>query len=101
MQTKQWSNLASNYGDSVNIEIMKYLNSTAYLEQKYASEADSDKRKALIDKRIAELKSYNPSKLYELNIEYFAVVGNKLPKMEYAISKFSIGLPFVIEEARD
>jgi hypothetical protein len=45
---------------------MEYLNSTTYLEKKYASETDA-KRKTLIDKRIEELKNYNPSKLYELN----------------------------------
>lgn len=95
MQTKEWGNMASNYGDAGNDEIMKFLNSTVYLEKKFAGD------KTAISKRIEELKNYNPSKLYELNVEYFAVAGNKLPKMEYAISRFNIGLPFVTDPARD
>jgi hypothetical protein len=31
MKSKEWSNIASSYGDAANIEIMKYLNSTNYL----------------------------------------------------------------------
>ena len=95
MQTKEWSNIASSYGDAGNVQIMKFLNSTLYLEKKYSGD------KAAMDKRIEELKNYNPSKLYQLNIEYFAVAGNKLPKMEYAITRFNIGLPFVLDDARD
>lgn len=50
---------------------MKYLNSTVWLEKKYAGITDATKREEAINSRITELKNYNPSKLYELNKEYF------------------------------